>query len=62
MSSVLIIKAQTRSKELFGREMQNIIIPYSKQQFEQLLQNEEDWGIALQGYSGQIKYHLPRHP
>jgi hypothetical protein len=29
---MLIIKAQTRSKELFEKEMQNIIIPYSRQQ------------------------------
>ena len=26
------------------------------------MQNDEDWGITLQGYTGQIKYHLPRHP
>ena len=62
MCSMLIIKARTRSKELFGKEMQNIIVPFNRQQFEQLLQNDEDWGIALQGYTGQIKYHLPRHP
>jgi ribonuclease HI len=42
--------------------MQNIIIPFNRHQFKQLLQNDEDWGIALQGYTGEIKYHLPRHP
>ena len=26
------------------------------------MQNDEYWGITLQGYTGQFKYHLPRHP
>lgn len=41
--------------------MQNIIIQYNRQQSEKLLQND-DWRIALQGYSGQITCNLHRHP
>lgn len=51
-----------RSKELFGKEMHNIIFPYNKKQTDILLIKDEDWEIALQSYSGQIKYHYPRHP
>lgn len=58
----LIVKGRTRSKEIFGRDMQEIVIPYSRLQFEQLLQESDDWGLALMGYTGQIKYHLPKHP
>lgn len=27
-----------------------------------LMQNNEDWILALQGYTGQILYHYPKHP
>lgn len=58
----LIIKGKNRSKEIFKKDMQEIIVPYSKTQFEYLLQENENWGLALTGYAGQIKYHLPKHP
>lgn len=62
MCSLLINKGRMRSRELFGKEMHNIILPYNKRQFEILLIEDDDWGIALQGYTGQIKYHYPKHP
>ena len=62
MCSLIITKGRQRSKKLFGKEMHNIIIPYNKKQFEILLTESEDWGIALQGFTGQIQYHYPKHP
>ena len=38
MCSQLIIKGRLRSRELLGKEMQEIIIPYNKEQLEYLLQ------------------------
>ena len=58
----LIIKARNRSRELFGKEMHIIVIPYNKQQFSILQQTDDDWGIALINYAGEIKFHLPKHP
>lgn len=60
--SLIIQKGRVRSRKLFGQEMHNIIVPYSKIQFEALLMNDDDWVIALQGYAGQIKYHYPKYP
>ena len=62
MCSQLIIKRRIRSRELFGKEMHEIVIPYDKVQLEYLLQTADDWGIALAQYVGQIKYHVPQHP
>lgn len=62
MCSQLIIKGRLRSRELFGKEMQEITIPYNKEQLEYLLQTTDDWGVALAHYMGQIKYHVPQHP
>lgn len=62
MLSLLIIKGRERSWELFGKEPAEIVIPYNKKQLESLLQNHDDWAVALQGYLGQIKYHYPKHP
>ena len=48
----IILKGRKRSKELFGYECSEIIIPYTKEQFESLLQNDEDWQVAMIGLSG----------
>lgn len=58
----LIIRGRHRSKELFGRDMHEIVIPYNKIQFEQILKENDDWGIALLGYLGEIVFHLPKDP
>lgn len=62
MCSLLIIKGKNRSKKLCGSEPIKIVTPYNKRQVDFLMQNNEDWVLALQGYIGQIKYHYPRHP
>lgn len=61
-TAALIAKGRKRSRELFGKDCHEIVIPYNKQQFETLLQEDEDWQIALTGFSGQISYHLPKNP
>lgn len=58
----LISKGRKRSKELFGKEPETIIIPYHKHQFEILLYENEDWQIALLNFTGQIEYHLSKDP
>nr|XP_027787622.1 uncharacterized protein Ervk-19 [Marmota flaviventris] len=60
--ALLIIKGRHRSRELFGKEMHNLVIPYSRDQLNTLMEHSEDWQIALQGYCGHIKFHLPSHP
>lgn len=62
LCSLLITKGRIRSKELFGQEPHFIITPYKKGQVDLLLQNNEDWILSLQNYTGQIKYHYPKHP
>lgn len=60
MVSLLIIKGRKRSRELFGKDMDNIIIPYNKDQLEALLLLEDSLGIALASFRGQILFHLPK--
>lgn len=49
MRLLLIAKGRMRSRELFEKEMHNIIIPYNKKQFKTLLMEDENWEISLQG-------------
>ena len=62
MCSQLIIKGRLRSRELFSKDMHEIVIPYNKKQLEYLLHSADDWRIALAHYMEQIKYHVPQHP
>lgn len=47
MCNKLIIKGRIRSRELFGKEMHEIVIPYNEEELEYLLQTVDDWGIAF---------------
>lgn len=58
----LIVRGRTRSKELFGKDMNYIVIPYTKPQFDHLLQENDKWPLALIGFSGEILFHLPKDP
>ena len=62
MCNKLIIKGRIRSRELFGKEMHEIVIPYNEEQLEYLLQTVDDWGIAFAHDMEQIKYHGPQRP
>ena len=58
----LIIKGRKRSVELFGKEVANIVIPFNNDQLQFLLQNSDDWKVALIDFRGQILFHLPSSP
>ena len=58
----LIIKGRKTSVELFGKEVANIVIPFNKDQLQFLLQNSDDWQVALIDFWGQILFHLPSCP
>ena len=58
----LIIKGRKRRVELFGKEAANIVIPFNKDQLQFLLQNSDDWQVALIDFRGQILFHLPSNP
>ena len=45
--------------ELFGKEITNIVIPFNNDQLQFLLQNSDDWQVALIDFRGQILFHLP---
>ena len=55
----LIIKGRKRNVELFGKEGVNIVIPFNNDQLQFLLQNSDDWQLALIDFRGQILFHLP---
>ena len=40
-------KRQKKSVEFFGKEVANIVIPFNKDQLQFLLQNSDDWKVAL---------------
>ena len=54
----LIIKGRKRNVEPFGKEVANIVIPLNKNQLQFLLQNSDDWQVALIDFRGQILFHL----
>lgn len=62
MVASLVLKARFRSKELFACEMHEIIIPYTREQFDQLLQIDDQWAIAFLNFTGKISFHLPNNP
>lgn len=60
--ALLITKGRIPSKELFGLDVQEIIIPYTRDQCDQLFVVEDQWAIALAGFAGDKLFHLPLHP
>ena len=43
-------------------EVANIVIPFNNDQLQFLLQNSDDWQVALIDFRGQILFHLPSSP
>lgn len=60
--ALLLYKGRQRAKELFGKEPNSIIVPYTAQQLDMLLINNDQWQICYSNYKGQTLYHLPNHP
>ena len=48
--AVLIQNCKIESRKYFGKEPDEIFIPYSKQQLNWLLQNTDIWPIAWQTF------------
>ena len=48
--------------KLFGKKVTNIVIPFNKDQLQFLLQNSDDWQVALIDFWGQIFFHLSSSP
>ena len=58
---MLIQNCKIESQKYFGKEPDEIFIPYSKQQLNWLLQNTGDsWPIACANFLGKIDNHYPK--
>jgi transposase InsO family protein len=58
----VIVKGRLLSRQHFGKDPDKILIPYTKDQTQFLLQTEDEWSIALSGFLGTIDNHLPSDP
>ncbi|RMC21814.1 hypothetical protein DUI87_02683 [Hirundo rustica rustica] len=57
----LIIKCQQRCLQLMGADPSKIILPVQREEFDWSYMNNVLLQSALEGFSGQITYHLPSH-
>ena len=58
--SVLIQNCKIESQKYFGKEPDEIFIPYSEQQLNWLLQDSDIWPIVCANFSGKINNHYPK--
>jgi hypothetical protein len=59
LSAALIVKGRKMSRQYFGKDPDIIIIPYTLDQIEWLLQSNDDWAIACASFVGTIDNHYP---
>ncbi|RMC20951.1 hypothetical protein DUI87_01805 [Hirundo rustica rustica] len=57
----LIIKCWQRCLQLMGADPSKIILPVQREEFDWSYANNVSLQSALEGFSGQITYHLPSH-
>ncbi|RMC09749.1 hypothetical protein DUI87_13536 [Hirundo rustica rustica] len=57
----LIIKRRQRCLQLMGADPSKIILPVQREEFDWSYANNVSLQSALEGFSGQITYHLPSH-
>ncbi|RMC21618.1 hypothetical protein DUI87_02485 [Hirundo rustica rustica] len=57
----LIIKCRQRCLQLMGAHPSKIILPVQREEFDWSYANNVSLQSALEGFSGQITYHLPSH-
>ncbi|RMC21502.1 hypothetical protein DUI87_02368 [Hirundo rustica rustica] len=57
----LIIKCRQRCLQLMGADPSKIILPLQREEFDWSYANNVSLQSALEGFSGQITYHLPNH-
>nr|WOC29362.1 pol protein [Desmodus rotundus endogenous retrovirus] len=60
--ATLIIKGRSTSRQLFGKDPDSIITPYSHDQTNWLLQTSDEWAIALSSFTGNLDNHYPSDP
>lgn len=57
----LIRLGREKSRQHFGRDPDQLILPYTREQIDWLSQNEDDWIISLSSFQGKIDNHYPSH-
>ncbi|KFW80464.1 hypothetical protein N305_10191, partial [Manacus vitellinus] len=62
MIGKVVFKGRTRCLEFSGEEPDFIYLPLTSEHLEQLLQSSIDFQIAIKGYPGEIRLHLPACP
>lgn len=55
----LIIMGLSQSKQFFGKEPNRLILPYSKEQINWLLQMTDNWPLACLSFPGTVDSHYP---
>lgn len=60
--ALVISKGCKHSKEIIGRDVSSIIVPYNNEQLTERFSHSEVWQILLIDFTGQILYDLPSHP
>jgi len=61
-SAALIIKGRKMSRQYFGKDPDTIIVPYTLEQIDWLLQSNDDWAIACASFAGTIDNDYPNDP
>lgn len=59
--ALLLKIGREKSRHHFGKDPDQIILPYTKEQISWLSQNEDDWAISLSSFQGKIDNHYPPH-
>lgn len=56
----LVLLGQEQSSKFFGKDPDKIILPYSKEQLDWLMQNTDEWPIVCSfSFLGEIDSHYP---
>lgn len=55
----LIKIGREKSRQHFGKDPDQIILPYTKEQLNWLTQNDDNWTISLSSFQGRIDNHYP---
>lgn len=58
----LILKMRKLIIQIFAKEPDFCVLPYTIWQYENLLNFSDDWGLALLNFPGEVLFHLPKDP
>ncbi|XP_058145900.2 uncharacterized protein [Dasypus novemcinctus] len=62
LTAALITKARQTSCQLFGKDPDSLIVPYTQEQVNWLFQTDGEWAIACSSFAGDIDNHYPANP